>query len=151
LTFFLKRIISNREKCRQIDVLVSIVHPFLKGGRAMRSRWLVVVPVLLALAIGVPACKKSEEAPKPAMEQQVEKAAPAPMMEEAKEAADEAAAPVVQEAPQAAGEAQEAVGAAAGEVKEAAGEAVEPAKEKGAELMDTMKEKAAEEAAPETE
>ena len=34
----------------------------------MRSRWLVVVPILLALAIGVPACKKSEEAPKPAKE-----------------------------------------------------------------------------------
>jgi hypothetical protein len=125
---------------------------FLKGGRAMKSMWVICGVVILALMIGAPGCKKSEEKPATTMEQKIEEQA-APVMDEAKEAVgeakqavEEAAAPVVEEAQEAAGEAKEVVEEAAGEVKEATGEVAEQAKDKGAELMGTAQEKAAGEA-----
>ena len=95
----------------------------------MRSMWFICGVVILALMIGAPGCKKSEDKPATTMEQKIEEQV-APVMDEAKEAAgeakqavEEAAAPVVEETQEAAGEAKEAMGEAVGEVKEAAGEA----------------------------
>lgn len=90
----------------------------------MKKLWLLAIPALLVLAIGGPGCGRSQEAPKPPMEQKAEKVAPAPMMEEAKEMAEEAAPPVMEKAP----------------------EATEDAKAEGGALLDTMKEKAVGEA-----
>jgi hypothetical protein len=107
----------------------------------MKSMWFICGVVILALMIGAPGCKKSEEKPATTMEQKIEEQA-APVMDEAKEtvgeakqAVEEAAAPVVEEAQE-----------AAGEVKEAAGEVAEQAKDKGAEVMGATQEKAAGEA-----